>query len=165
MLHGRIVSKMSLTWYIWIQPTFSPHKKKRPFFFFAYHIAPFWMRCLTNKRKKGKRAWCSQRSYLQWHYILRSNRHNMQISTVWQVRFQKDPGKDLKVDLLKGGFTHSCFIAFMHHSCQEDLTQFGTTSHHLKNNKINGVNFQTKVLVFLKGKKKQLSTNWLLDLL
>lgn len=49
----------------------------------------------------------------------------------------KDPGKDLKVDLLKGGFTHSCFIAFMHHSCQEDLTQFGTTSHHLKNNKIN----------------------------
>lgn len=47
---------------------------------------------------------------------------NMQMIGVRHRRIHDIPKEDEKVDLLKGGFTHSCFIAFVHHGCQENLT-------------------------------------------
>lgn len=59
------------------------------------------------------------------------------------TKFTREVGE---VDLFKGGFTHSCFIKLMHHSCQEDFAQFGTTFHYLQKEK-------TKIIIKAYPKK------------
>lgn len=41
----------------------------------------------------------------------------------------------IKANLFKVGFTHPCFVEFIHHGCQENFAQFGTTFHNLQKRK------------------------------
>lgn len=76
-----------------------------------------------------------QKSFLKLFVRDRST-HKLQVSKhfAYFIKWssQSSQQKIAENDLLKGSFSHSCFVELMHHCCQKDFTKFAASFHHLE---------------------------------